>query len=144
MSIKNLNPYLIFDGNAEEVIKLYERALGAKVEGGIMRFGEVPGTPPDSPAKDKVIHATLRIGEGVLMISDAMPGTPFGKGLGPAPAAHVCLHFTDKAEMAGRFDALAAGGSVQMPLQDTFWNAHYGQLTDQFGVQWMFNCDNKG
>ena len=143
MSIKNLNPYLIFDGNAEQAIKLYERALGAKVEGGIMRFGEVPGTPPDSPVKDRVIHAMLRIGEGVLMISDAMPDTPFGTGNG-TPASHVCLHFTDRSEIAARFDALAAGGSVQMPLQDTFWNAHYGQLTDAFGVQWMFNCENKG
>jgi PhnB protein len=140
MSIKNLNPYIILDGNAEQAIRLYERALGAKLEGGLMRFGEVPGTPPDSPAKDRVIHAMLRIGEGVLMVSDSMPGTPFSA----TSNLHVCLHFTDKAEMAARFDALAAGGSVEMPLQDTFWNAHYGQLTDSFGVQWMFNCDNKG
>ncbi|WP_437911830.1 glyoxalase/bleomycin resistance/extradiol dioxygenase family protein [Sorangium sp. So ce302] len=140
MSIKNLNPYLIFDGNAEQVIQLYERALGAKIEGGIMRFGDVPGTPADSPVKNRVMHAMLRIGESVLMISDAMPGTPFPAGSN----VHVCLHFTDKSEMASRFDALSAGGKVDMPLQDTFWNAHYGQLTDKFGVQWMFNCDNKG
>jgi PhnB protein len=142
MSIKNLNPYFIFNGNAAGAVKLYERALGAKVEA-FTRFGDVPGTPPDSPAKDRVMHAALRIGEGLLMISDAMPGTPFGNGATPAPAAHVCLNFHDKAEMAARFDALASGGSVEMPLQDTFWNAHYGQVTDAFGVQWMFNCEKK-
>jgi PhnB protein len=71
------------------------------------------------------------------MLSDTMPGMPFT----PEGNAHVCLDFDDAADMAKRFDALAAGGKVTMPLQDTFWGAKFGMLTDAFGVRWMFNCE---
>ena len=55
----------------------------------------------------------------------------------------VCLDFDDVADMTGRFEALASGGKVTMPLQDTFWGARFGMLTDAFGVNWMFNCRAK-
>lgn len=140
MAIKTLNPYIILNGQAEEAIKLYERALDAKIEGGIMRYGEVPGTPADAPNKNKVIHCALKVGDTMLMVSDSMPGSAEPRG----DIVHICLQFTDQSDMAQRFDALAAGGKVDMPLQDTFWNAHYGQVTDKFGIQWMFNCEKKG
>lgn len=138
MSIKSLNPYLMFDGTAEKAIKLYERALGAKCEG-VMRLGDVPGNPPPLEYKDRIIHATLHVGSSVIMVSDSMPGTPVPK----ESNTEVCLHFEDAAEMAKVFDALAEGGTVTMPLQDTFWGAKYGTLTDAFGIRWMFNCDLK-
>jgi PhnB protein len=53
---------------------------------------------------------------------------------------HVCLDFDDPAEMGKRFDALASGGEITMPLQDTFWGARFGMLTDSYGIRWMFNC----
>jgi PhnB protein len=140
MSIKTLNPYLLFNGDAEKAIRLYERALGAKLEGNIMRYGEVPGGQPDSPHKDLVMHAMLRLGGGVLMVSDAMPGTPVKFG----ESVHVCLDFDDPADMAQRFDALAAGGKVDMALQDTFWGAIYGQVIDAHGIHWMFNYTKEG
>jgi PhnB protein len=123
MSIKTLNPYLLFNGDAEKAIRLYERALGAKLEGNIMRYGEVPGGQPDSPHKDL-----------------AMPGTPVKFG----ESVHVCLDFDDPADMAQRFDALAAGGKVDMALQDTFWGAIYGQVIDAHGIHWMFNYTKEG
>jgi PhnB protein len=131
MSIQ-LNPYLNFDGTAEQVIAFYEKALGAKVEN-IMRFGDAPGTAAED--RKRVMHAQLNIGGGVLMVSDTMPGTPLTAGTN----AYVCLNFDDAADMKPKFDALAAGGTVTAPLQDTFWGATFGMLTDAFGVQWMFN-----
>ncbi|KYF79249.1 hypothetical protein BE11_47795 [Sorangium cellulosum] len=140
MSIKSLNPYLIFNGTADKAIKLYESALGATSDGPPMRFGDIPGDNPAPEHKDRIMHATLRIGGGTIMISDTMPGMP-----APNEEGHteVCLHFTDVAEMARVFDALAAGGKVTMPLQDTFWGAKYGTLTDAFGIRWMFNCQRE-
>jgi len=133
-----LNPYLFFNGDAAEAIALYERALGAKVEG-LQRYGDVPGTPPDSPDKDKVIHAALHLGEALMMVSDAMAGHPVGHG----GEVQVCLNYDDVTEMRARFDALAAGGKVTSELQDTFWGATFGTLTDAHGIRWMFNCTKR-
>lgn len=139
MAISNLNPYLNFDGNGAQAVKLYESALGAKVET-ISRFGDVPDVPAAPEHKDRVMHAVLRLGaEGVIMLSDTMPGMPFVKGTN----AYVALHFDDVADMEQKFQALAQGGQVGMPLNDTFWGARFGMLTDAFGVNWMFNCDLK-
>lgn len=139
MAIKKLNPYLNFDGDATKAIKLYESALGAKVER-LSRFGDEPaaGTPPEH--KDRVMHALLRLGEhGIIMISDTMPGMPFSTGNN----IHVTLDFDDVADMDRKFAALSAGGKVVMPPSDAFWGARFGMLTDAYGVNWMFNCELK-
>jgi PhnB protein len=136
MAIKQLNPYLTFNGTADKAIKHYERALDAKVESA-QRFGEVPGmnVPPDQ--KNRVMHAVLRIGSGTLMLSDSTPDKPVSEG----GSASVVLDFDDPNELTRRFDALAAGGGkVTMPVADTFWGAKFGMLTDAYGVQWMLNC----
>jgi PhnB protein len=138
MAITQLNPYLTLNGTAAKAVKLYESALGAKTEH-LQRFSDVPGMNPAPEHKDRVMHAMLRVGAGVVMISDSMPGEP----VGPAGPAHICLNFDDPVDMGRRFEALSAGGKVTSPLQDTFWGAKFGTLTDAFGIQWMFNCDLK-
>jgi PhnB protein len=138
MAIKSLNPYLNFAGSAAQAIKLYEIALGAKVEQ-IMRFGDVQGMDVPAEHKQRVMHAHLRLGEGTLMISDAPPGMPIPK----ESHTHVALHFDDVQELTRKFEALAADGQVTMPLQDTFWGAKFGMLTDAYGIRWMFNCETK-
>ena len=135
MAIQQLNPYLIFNGTAEQAIRFYESALGAKTEG-LMRYAEVPGEKAAPEYANKVIHAMLQIGGGVVMVSDAGPGSEVTKDSN----VHVCLQFDDVAEMTKKFEALAKGGEVTMPLADTFWGAHFGMLTDAYGVRWMFNA----
>jgi PhnB protein len=139
MSIKSLNPYLTFDGTAEQAIKLYERALGAQVDGGIMRFGDAPPGAGAPGAEQRIMHAQLRLGKGTVMLSDSPPGRPPAK----ESNTHITLDFDDASDMSARFDALAAGGTVTMPHQDTFWGARFGMLTDAFGIRWMFNCELK-
>ena len=138
MAIKQLNPYLNFNGTAAQAIKLYEKALGAKTESQ-MGWADAPGQPATPETKDRVMHARLRIGDGVVMVSDSQPGMPVTAGNN----MHVTLDFDDAADMARRFDALAAGGKITMPLQDTFWGAKFGMLTDAHGVSWMFNCETR-
>ena len=137
MAIKQLNPYLNFNGTADKAIQLYQSALGAKVDS-IMRFGDAAGNMPVAPAdKNRVMHARLQVGGGMFMLSDTMPNAPVGTG----GNVHITLDFDDADEMAKKFDALAAGGKVTMPLQDTFWDARFGMLTDAYGIHWMFNCE---
>ncbi len=134
MPITSLSPYLMFNGNAEKAIRHYEKALGAKAEH-LQRFGDMGA----SKTPERIMHAVLRIGSGTVMISDGRPEDSIPAG----GSVHVTLEFDDVAEEARCFDALAAGGKVTMPLQDTFWGAKFGTLTDAYGIQWMFNCMTK-
>ncbi len=134
MSIRQLNPYLVFNGTAEQAIRLYERALGAKTEGP-MRFGDVPGGTIAPEHRHRVMHARLTLDAGVIMISDSHPNTP----VATESNVHVCLHFDDLADMTAKFEALSKDGTVTMAVHDTFWGAKFGTITDAFGVRWMFN-----
>lgn len=138
MSIKKLNPYINFNGVADQAIALYEQALGAKVEG-LMRWGDVPETKVGEAHKERVMHAMLHLGGGIVMLSDGPPNATVAK----EGNVDIVLDFDDVEDMTAKFDALAAGGKVTHPLHDTFWGAKFGMLTDQFGVRWMFNCEKK-
>jgi len=137
MAITGLNPYLNFDGTADKAIALYERALGAKTLM-IMRFGDAHGMEVAAEDRNRVMHATLEIAGNKIMISDGPPG----HAVSSSTAVHVALHFdSDLDEVGRKFDALAQGGDVTMPLTDTFWGARFGTLTDAFGIRWMFNAE---
>jgi len=140
MAIRNLNPYLNYNGDAEKAIQAYQRILGAKIDGDVSRFGDMPGGHPmTDEQKKRVMHAKLNVGAGVIMVSDGPPGQPVPTG----GNVHVCLDFDDAGEAAAKFDALAQGGQVVMAFKDQFWGAKFGMLVDAFGIQWMFNCENR-
>ncbi len=129
-----LQPYLSYNGRCEAAITFYREALDAKVEM-LLHFKDMPEseTPPPG-AEDKVMHATLQIGESILMVSDGCnhDGPTFeGFSLSLVPA--------DEAEATRLFNALADGGEVQMPLAKTFWSPCFGMVKDRFGVSWMIN-----
>lgn len=136
MSIKAATPYLSFDGAAEAAIELYTRALGAQVQGEVMRYAQMPADTGTCAAEDqqRIMHASLRIGEASLMLSD-VPSSQ------PAPAqskVSVCLEFDDIEQMRRSFDALADGGTVVLAIHDAFWGAKFGLVNDKFGINWMF------
>ncbi|MHB8384747.1 MAG: VOC family protein [Candidatus Binataceae bacterium] len=131
-----LNAYLNFKGNCEAAFRFYEKCLGGKIEM-MMTHGESPMADNVSPEwRKKIIHARLVAGGQVLMGSDAPPEyyeTPKGFS--------VSLTVTDPAAADRIFGALAAGGTVGMPLQKTFWSLKFGTVVDQFGIPWMINCE---
>jgi PhnB protein len=73
------------------------------------------------------------------MLADTPPDRPAQLG----NRSHVSLAFDDVSDMQKKFEALANGGQVTMPIQDAFWGAKFGMLKDEFGVQWMFNCQQQ-
>ena len=133
--IRSVNAYLNFAGNAAEALAHYEQALGARAES-LMRWGEMPGEDVPPEMASRIMHAEIRIGEGMIMMSDLPPGMP----LPDRSAVHVLVQLDDPEELDRRFAALAQGGEVEMAPENTFWNARYGHLVDRFGVRWMFNC----
>jgi PhnB protein len=132
-----LTPYIIFNGTCEEALNFYATALKGEIKD-LMRF---EGTPvADMTAdKQKVMHAHFGVDGTILfMASDSGQGGPAETKGG---MVHLSLNFTDAAHIENVFAALSEGGTVTMPLQDTFWGARFGMLTDKFGINWMFNYD---
>ena len=130
-----IQPYLDFDGRAEEAIEFYKKTLGAKVEM-LMRNKESPEQPPPGMlppnSGDKVMHSSLRIGDSVVMITDG-----FAKGKTQFAGFSLTFNAADEAEAKKTFNALAAGGQVKMALGKTFFSPAFGMVSDKFGMGWM-------
>ena len=128
-----INAYLNFDGNCAEAFRFYAEVLGGKI-GFLQTFAESPmaeQAPPEM--RDRVLHVRLDVGDQMLLGSDAMAGR-YQKPQGFAVSLIVSA-----TEAARIFPALADGGTVQMPLQQTFWAAAFGMVTDRFGTPWIVN-----
>lgn len=130
-------PYLMFSGNCEEALNFYATALGGEVKD-LMRF---EGSPAEGMNDDgqKVMHAHFVTDDEVLFM--ASDGGQSGMESGKSGLVHLSINFTDSAKLENTFMALSKNGQVTMPLQDTFWGATFGMLTDRFGINWMFNYD---
>jgi PhnB protein len=125
-----IQPYLFYNGRCDEAIEFYRAAVGAEVTM-LMRFKDSP-EPTSHGVADKVMHASLRIGDTTVLVSD-------GRCSGPVSFQGFALSLTvpDDAEAERSFAALSDGGQVQMPLARTFFSSKFGMVADRFGVLWM-------
>jgi PhnB protein len=130
-----LSTYLNFNGQCESAFKFYEQCLGGKVQM-MMTYGESPMAQQVTPeSRDKIMHVTMAVGDGILMGCDAPPQyheKPQG--------FFVNIAIDSPAEAERLFRALSENGTVRMPLQQTFWAVRFGMLVDRFGTPWMINC----
>ena len=134
-----VNPYLMFNGNCAEALKFYEQALGARIEFSMPFEGSPASDTVPAEWGQKILHATILIGETKVMASDAPPGhyqAPQG--------ISVSLSLQDAAKGEEVFNALSENGQVQMPYQPTFWAAGFGMCVDRFGIPWMVNVEQAG
>lgn len=132
-----INPYLIFNGDCKAAFTFYAQALNGSIDV-MMTFGESPArenVPAD--LHNLIIHTRLSIGDQAIMGSDTTPDRPTDDMAG----CSISLNVDSIAEAERVFSALAKDGSVQMPLEPTFWAARFGMLQDRFGVAWMVNCE---
>lgn len=135
-----INPYLNFDGNTREAVEFYARALETEPPQ-FMTFadgGESPDYPLPAEARDRIMHTRLDVDGTPLMFSDTFPGMP---PLTVGNNFSLTITGRDGEKMARRFSALAQGGEVIMPLQETSWSKMYGQVRDKYGVEWQFSLD---
>ena len=132
----NISTHLSFDGNCDEAMKFYEATFGGKIEFK-MTWAESPMCDQAGEAfQDKIMHESVKIGDTVVMGADAPPGR-YQKPQGIVVSVSVAE--VEEAERV--FNALAEGGSVQMPIQETFWAKRFGMATDRFAIPWMVNCE---
>jgi PhnB protein len=133
-----IKPYIAFKGNCEEAINFYKDKLGAEV-----LFSQTYGESPMSDQvteenKNKIMHTSIKIGDSVIMACDnvfAENPTTVGNNIS------LAIGGNDVASAEGMFEKLSDGGTVTMPMQETFWAERFGMLTDKFGINWMFNID---
>lgn len=128
-----VQPYLFFDGRCDEALAFYKKTVGAQVQM-LMRYKEMPEPhDPIPPTQaEKVMHASIRIGDSTVLCSDGnCVGKPAFQGFS------LTLVLANEAEAKRLYDALGDGGQVQMPLAKTFFSPSFGMLTDRFGVGWM-------
>ena len=131
-----LNTYLVFNGQCEEAFKFYEQCLGGKIAAMFTHAGTPAAEHVPPEWLNKIMHVRLEAGDSTLMGSDAPPDRykpPQGFSV------NIAVEKTEEAERI--FHALAEGGNVGMPLQQTFWAARFGMLVDRFGIPWMVNCE---
>lgn len=132
-----LDIYLKFDGNCREAFQFYRSAFG----GDFLQIQTFRDGPPDMNVSeeylDRVMHVSLPIGPSVLMGSDSAPG--FGPPIVSGTNFSITIHAGSREEADRLLARLSDGGSVTMPLQDMFWGAYFGALTDRFGVSWQIH-----
>jgi len=136
-----LNPYLNFDGNAEEAFRFYQSVFGGELF--IQKMSEAPGTE-NLPEHEKnyAMHVSLPIGDGqFLMASDCLES--MGHRLHVGNNNYISVSAGSREEANRIFTGLSAGGEVEMPMEDMFWGDYFGSFKDKFGVCWMISFSNQ-
>jgi len=139
--------YLNFPRSTEEAFNYYKSVFGGEFSGGgVARFGDFP--PPEGAPqlaegdKNLIMHIELPITGGHILMGTDAPES-MGFKINQGNNVYIMLETDTRIETQQLFEALSAGGEVEMELQDMFWGAYYGSLTDKFGIKWMFNCMGK-
>ena len=133
----NVNPYIAFKGDCRAAVEFYKSALDASV-----LFTQTYGDSPMAGMGDvaNIMHCTIKVGDSTIMMCD----DPNPVGVAVSSNISLAIGLNDTARAQQIFDNLAAGGTVIMPLQKTFWAEAFGMVTDKFGIKWMVNCDAPG
>jgi PhnB protein len=126
------NLHIVFPGTCREAFAFYEKTFGTKIQFS-MTFGEAPGAPPAAESsKDLILHTAMPLNNITLMGCDAPAGREETIG-----GFQISIDSADEAEVKRLYSVLSEGGSIQMPLEKTFWSPLFGMVTDKFGVKWM-------
>ncbi len=139
----SINTYLNFNGNCEEAFNFYKSVFGGEFTY-MGRFGEMPESEEykvPEVDKNKIMHVGLSIGSSILMGSDT--GAEWAPSFVQGNNFSISINANNKQEVNKLFNALAKGGKITMPLNDTFWGDYFGMLTDGFGINWMVSYNEQ-
>lgn len=132
-----ITPYLNFNGDGAAALAFYSKAFDGEIV-----FQQTFGDNPQGAApgwEDKIMHAVFQAGSLTFMVSD-IPNAA-DEPVTAGTNTQLSLNFKHEEDIDRVFAAMSEGSKITMPLQDTFWGAKFGMLTDQFGISWMFNHD---
>ncbi|MBK8721807.1 MAG: VOC family protein [Saprospiraceae bacterium] len=138
-----INPYIHFNGNAEEAFLFYKSVFGGEFAM-ISRFKDmsIPESPMSEKEAEKIMHIALPIGNhSILMGSD----TPefMGKHNENETRSKISISAESKTEADHIFNGLSEGGTIEMPIEESPWGSYFGMFRDKFGIEWMIDFDQR-
>ena len=135
-----MNPYINFNGNAEEAFNFYKSVFGGEFAK-IMRFKDIsgPGYPVAEKEANKIMHIALPIGKNILMANDVPES--MGKVNENENRSKISISTKSKEEADKLFSGLSAGGIIEVPIGDSPWGSYFGMFRDKFGIEWMVDFD---
>ena len=135
-----INPYINFNGNAEEAFLFYQSVFGGAFAK-IMRFKDLANSEFPIPENEanKIMHIALPIGKNVLMAND-VPAS-MGKTNENENRSKISISAESKAEATQLFEGLSAGGQIEVPLDESPWGSYFGMFRDKYGIEWMIDYD---
>jgi len=136
--MNTFNPYLNFDGQAEEAFNFYKSIFGGEFIF-LKKIGDAPDSEQFSEEeRNRVMHVALPINEHtILMASDCVPSA--GHVLNSGNNIYINIAAESREEADRLFNGLSNGGTIEMPMEDQFWGDYFGSFKDKFGIQWMIN-----
>ncbi len=137
-----INPYINFNGNAEEAFNFYKSVFGGEFTM-IKRFKDlsIPDFPVAEKEANKIMHIALPIGKNSLMAND-VPEI-LGQVNENENRSKICINTESREEADTLYDGLSAGGTIEMPIGDSPWGTYFGMFRDKYGIEWMVEFDPK-
>ena len=135
-----INPYINFNGNAEEAFNFYKSVFGGEFAL-IIRFGDMPNPNIPETENNKIMHIALPIGNNVLMANDVPEF--MGKVNDMENRSKISISAQSREEADQLFNGLSAGGTIEMPIADSPWGSYFGMFRDKYGIEWMVDFDPK-
>ncbi len=135
-----INPYINFNGNAEEAFHFYQSVFGGEFVK-VIRFKDLasPEFPVSEQEADKIMHIALPIGRNVLMGND-VPEV-LGRVNENENRSKISVSAASREEAEHLFNGLTAGGQIEMPLEDSPWGSYFGMFRDKYGIEWTVDFD---
>jgi PhnB protein len=137
-----INPYINFNGNAEEAFNFYKSVFGGEFAK-IMRFKDMESAefPVDENEANKIMHIALPIGKNILMANDVPES--MGRINENENRSKISISAESKEEADKLFNGLAEGGQIEMPIGNSPWGSYFGMFRDKYGIEWMVDFDKK-
>ena len=137
-----INPYINFNGNAEEAFTFYKSVFGGEFEK-IIRFKDlsIPGFPIAEKDANKIMRIALPIGKNILIANDVPES--MGRVSENENRSKISISAESKEEADKFFKGLSAGGQVEMPIADSPWGSYFAMFRDKYGIEWTVEFDSK-
>lgn len=137
----SINPHINFNGNAEEAFTFYKSVFGGEFAK-IIRFKDIasPEMPIAEKEENKIMHIALPIGRSNVLMANDVPEF-MGKVNENENRSKISISTESKEEADKLFNGLSAGGTIEMPIEDSFWGSYFGMFRDKYGIEWMVEFD---
>jgi PhnB protein len=137
-----INPHINFNGNAEEAFNFYKSVFGGEFTK-VVRFKDLSSAefPVDEKEENKIMHMALPIGKTNTLMGNDVPEI-LGKVNENENRSKIVVSTESKPEADRIFLGLSAGGSVEMPIEDSPWGTYFAMFRDKYGIEWMVEFDS--